>query len=119
MDFNWQRDYRGNLNWLQSRTVLLVRHGSHAYGLATETSDLDIKGVAIPPADYFLGFLKRFEQAESKQPDMSIYDIRKFFQLACDCNPNIIEVLVVFQYDGNDASSRRLLLLLLLRRRRT
>ena len=99
IDFNWQRDYRGNLEWLQQRTVLLVRHGSHAYGLATETSDLDIKGVAIPPSEYFLGFLKRFEQAESKEPDMSIYDIRKFFQLACDCNPNIIEVLWV---DGED-----------------
>ena len=92
-DFDWQRDYRGNLDWLEKRTVLLVRHGAHAYGLATETSDLDIKGIAIPPKEYFLGFLKRFEQAESKQPDMSIYDIRKFFQLACDCNPNIIEVL--------------------------
>jgi uncharacterized protein len=54
---------------------------------------LDIKGIAIPPIEYFLGWLHRFEQVESKEPDMSIYDIRKFFQLAADCNPNIIEVL--------------------------
>ena len=93
INFDWQRDYRGNLDWLQKGTALLTVHGSHAYGLATETSDIDIKGIAVPPEKYFLGFLHRFEQAESKNPDMTIYDIRKFFQLAADCNPNIIEVL--------------------------
>jgi len=97
--FNWQRDYRGNLDWLKDRTILLVKHGSHAYGLNTPESDLDIKGVAIPPAEYFHGFLKRFEQAESKSPDMVIYGILKFFQLAVDCNPNIIEVLWVADED--------------------
>lgn len=91
--FDWKRDYRGNLDWLPGSTILLTLHGSHAYGLATETSDMDIKGIAIPPPDYFLGFLKRFDQAESKNPDLTVYDIRKFFQLAADCNPNIIEIL--------------------------
>lgn len=85
--------YRGNLEWLRERAILVVTHGSHAYGLNTPTSDLDIKGVAIPPREYFHGFAKRFEQAESKEPDMVIYDIRKFFALAADCNPNIIEVV--------------------------
>ena len=91
--FDWKRDYRGNLEWLPERTVLLTIHGSRAYGLATETSDVDIKGIAVPPKEYFHGFLRRFDQAESKNPDMTIYDVRKFFQLAADCNPNIIEVL--------------------------
>lgn len=89
--FDW---YRGNLDWLPCRTILLTRHGSHAYGTATASSDLDIKGVAVPPREYFLGFNKRFEQAESRgDPDAVIYDIRKFFALAADCNPNIIEIL--------------------------
>jgi uncharacterized protein len=84
-----------HLAWIQEGTVLLVRHGSHAYGTNTETSDEDFKGVAIPPKEYFLGAIKRFEQAELKAPDPDavIYDIRKFFVLAADCNPNIIEVL--------------------------
>lgn len=90
--FDWSI-YRGNLSWLPERTIYITRHGSHAYGLATPESDLDLKGVVIPPVEYFHGYLKRFEQAESKDPDMSIYDIRKFFALAADCNPNIIEVL--------------------------
>lgn len=84
-----------HMNWIDRGTVLLVRHGSHAYGTNTETSDEDFKGVAIPPMEYFLGAIKRFEQAELKAPDPDavIYDIRKFFMLAADCNPNIIEVL--------------------------
>ena len=82
-----------SLPWLAERTIFLTRHGSHAYGTNLPTSDLDVKGVAVPPREYVLGYLKRFEQAESKDPDLVIYDVRKFFNLAADCNPNIIEVL--------------------------
>lgn len=86
-------EYRGNLVWLKERTIYLTKHGSQAYGTSTPTSDLDIKGIAIPPREYFLGFVQRFEQAEVNGPDFVIFDIRKFFALAADCNPNIIEVL--------------------------
>lgn len=84
-----------HLKWIEGGTVLLVRHGSHAYGTNTVTSDEDFKGVAIPTKEYFFGYTNRFEQAELKAPDPDavIYDIRKFFNLAADCNPNIIEVL--------------------------
>lgn len=86
-----------NLEWLHSGTILLTRHGSHAYGTNTPSSDEDFKGVAIPPARYFHGYLDRFEQAEFKHQahgiDMVIYDLRKFIKLAADCNPSIIEVL--------------------------
>lgn len=84
-----------HLSWIKNGTILLVKHGSHAYGTNTPTSDKDFKGIAIPPKNYFLGFASRFEQAELKSPnpDAVIYDIRKFFNLAAECNPNIIEVL--------------------------
>jgi predicted nucleotidyltransferase len=84
-----------HMGWIRQGTVLLVRHGSHAYGTNTPASDEDFKGVAIPPRKYFMGTMHRFEQAELKAPDPDavIYDIRKFFNLAADCNPNIIEVL--------------------------
>jgi uncharacterized protein len=81
------------LPWLRARTIFLTRHGSHAYGLNTPSSDEDFKGVAIPPREYFAGFVKTFEQSEANDPDLVIYEIRKFFRLARDCNPNIIEVL--------------------------
>lgn len=79
--------------WLEGRTVLLVRHGSHAYGTSTPESDEDFKGIAIAPRSFYLGFVNGFEQQELKDPDTVIYDIKKFFTLAAACNPNIIEVL--------------------------
>lgn len=84
-----------NLPWLEKNTLFLTKHGSHAYGLNTPTSDLDVKGFAVPPKEYYLGFVNRFEQAESHNEkfDIVIYEIQKFFKLAADCNPSIIEVL--------------------------
>ena len=86
-----------HLKWIEDGTVLLVRHGSFAYGTNIATSDIDIKGVCIPTKEYFLGTTHRFEQAELKapDPDTTIYDIRKFFNLAAAANPSIIEVLFV------------------------
>lgn len=96
-DFSW---YRGNLDWLKVRTIFLTKHGSHAYGTNLPTSDIDIKGIAIAPREYYLGFLKTFEQAEVREPiDAVIYEIRKFFDLAAKCNPNIIEVLFTNESD--------------------
>lgn len=85
--------YRGNLAWLRDRTVFLTRHGSHAYGLATPESDVDLRGVAVPPREYLLGFAQRFEQAECKDPDLVVFELRKFLQLCADNNPNALEVL--------------------------
>jgi uncharacterized protein len=85
---------RSDIAWLWKRTLFLTAHGSHAYGTNLPTSDRDYKGFCIPPKAYFHGYAKRFEQAEFKgDPDMVVYDIRKFFKLAADCNPAIIEIL--------------------------
>jgi predicted nucleotidyltransferase len=89
---------QSNLTWLRDATIFLTLHGSHAYGTNTPASDLDFKGVAVPPRQYFHGFLNRFEQAEFKrsarsESDAVIFDVRKFISLAADCNPSIIEVL--------------------------
>jgi len=102
---------------IEDHTIFITLHGSHAYGMATSGSDVDVKGIAIPPRNFFQGFSKRFEQFEGEFPrqydnfigkieqivgrkvpdneriDSTIYDIRKFLKLASDCNPNIIEVL--------------------------
>jgi hypothetical protein len=84
---------------IQEHTIFRCLSGSHAYGMATPESDEDFRGVAIPPKEYFLGFMQRFEQSESKPspghdvPDEVIYDIRKFVSLAADNNPNVMELL--------------------------
>lgn len=78
---------------------LIVKHisGSHAYGTNIEDSDTDYRGIIIPPKSYFLG-LDRFDQFESKDPDIVYYDLRKFIHLALSGNPNILESLFVDQY---------------------
>lgn len=76
--------------------LFLTLHGSHAYGTATADSDCDIRGVCIAPKKYYTGYLHRFEHLERKEPhDISIYELGKFFKLAADNNPNIIELLYI------------------------
>jgi predicted nucleotidyltransferase len=84
-------------NWI----IYKVKSGSQAYGTNLPSSDLDIKGVAIPDLEYYFSYFKRFEQHETKspQPDSVIYELRKFIDMAANCNPNIIEVL---NADAND-----------------
>lgn len=73
--------------WLNPRTILLTKHGSQAYGTSTPESDLDVKGVAVAPRECYLGFLRRFEQAEfakymvevdgkEMEVDAVVYDLR-------------------------------------------
>jgi predicted nucleotidyltransferase len=89
---------------IEPRTLLKVKHGSHAYGLATETSDLDVKGICIEPKEYHFGFAKNFEQhiqeaSKGYPQDLVIYSFKKFAKLAVECNPSIIEVLFVNDED--------------------
>lgn len=85
--------------WLESRTIMLVRAGSHAYGTNIESSDEDYRGVAIAPLGNYLGIRDRFEQFESKDPDLVVYEFRKFVTLASQANPNILELLFVDESD--------------------
>lgn len=85
---------KSNLKWLKDNTIYLTVHGSHAYGLSRPDSDIDLRGIAIPPKEYFLGVLDNFEQAQFSNPyDCTIFDLAKFIKLALDCNPNVIELL--------------------------
>lgn len=89
---------------IKERTIYFVRHGSYCYGTNTPTSDIDYKGVCIPPRSYYLGFTQNFEQYEhmgskSDGVDEVIYSLNKFAKLAADCNPSIIEVLYVADED--------------------
>jgi uncharacterized protein len=67
-------------------------HGSRAYGLATESSDTDLRGVFVPPPVGFLGYVAATDQLEPG-PERVLYEIRKLFRLAAVCNPTVIEIL--------------------------
>ena len=67
-------------------------HGSTAYGLASDTSDLDLKGVLVGPASWYHGFQSVPEQIELSK-DHVLYEVRKVFRLAAAANPTVIETL--------------------------
>ena len=93
-------NYSGNLKWLSDHTFYVSKAGSQAYGLETPESDVDVRGICVPPREYYLGFLQNFEQAIWSEPDdTTIFGINKFFKLAADANPNVIELLFVDEED--------------------
>jgi uncharacterized protein len=69
--------------------------GSHLFGTSTPQSDLDVRGVFIPTEEFYLGFINRVEQVESREPDECLWEIMKFLKLCLEANPNIIELLFV------------------------
>lgn len=87
--------------------------GSFAYGVSSDSSDMDIYGWCIPPKDMIFphlrgiipGFgtqIQKFEQFEQhhveekdrrKVYDLNIYNIIKYFQLVMENNPNMVDSL--------------------------
>jgi uncharacterized protein len=67
--------------------------GSHAYGLASETSDVDHRGIYLPPAELHWSLFGVPEQLEDKSTDEVYWELRKFVTLALKANPNILECL--------------------------
>ncbi len=103
--------------WLPANVMYETIMGSVAYGVSGDSSDLDLYGFAIPPKEDLFPHLRgaiagfgtppsRFEQFEAhhvvdpqalggsgRSHDLTIYSIVKFFQLAMENNPNIIDSL--------------------------
>lgn len=104
-------------------THLLVLAGSRAYGLEREGSDVDVRGVVVPPKRFLYG-LDTFEQtddpadalpflpflhtderriAEQIHFEGVLTDLRKVVRLATDGNPAILDVMF-----GRDEEIRRI-----------
>ena len=69
--------------------------GSHAFGLATEESDDDIRGIYLPPARLHWSLFKLPEQLEFADAgrDEVYWELEKFLKLALKANPNVLETL--------------------------
>lgn len=94
-------------------TQYLTIMGSVAYGVSSDSSDVDLYGFCIPPKDVIFphlageitGFgdqIQRFEQYQQhhisdkscgKEYDISVYNIVKYFQLVMENNPNMVDSL--------------------------
>lgn len=103
--------------WLPTNVQYETIMGSLAYGVSSDASDIDVYGWAIPPKDDVFphlrgeipGFGKQHERFAQFQEhhirdadaqgghgrtyDLTIFGIVKFFQLAMENNPNVIDSL--------------------------
>ena len=77
---------------LGNKVILLGLGGSHSYGTNIETSDLDVRGVAVNSPEYILTG-RDYEQVVNEATDTTIYSFDKILKLLCSCNPNTIELL--------------------------
>ena len=83
---------------VENDTIFLTIAGSKSYGTSTPESDTDVRGICVPSdKTYYFGYgLNVFEQKDKGwEDDRVIYDLRKFFKLTADNNPNILELLYV------------------------
>ena len=67
--------------------------GSRMYGTNIASSDVDKRGVCVPPKIVVNGFARNFEQQQFPNEDTTVFSLKKFMRLAADANPNIIELL--------------------------
>lgn len=67
--------------------------GSQAYGLAGEGSDVDRRGIYLPPADLQWSLYGVPEQLEKKETQEVYWEIRKFLTLLLKADPNVLECL--------------------------
>lgn len=72
--------------------ILLGLGGSHAYGMDKESSDIDIRGLAINSKKEIL-LATDFEEVVNTDTDTTVYSFNKMITLLTKLNPNTCEIL--------------------------
>lgn len=80
---------------LRRYVIYRVSAGSRAFGLDTEDSDEDRRGVYLPPAALTWSLFKPPEQLEYQSEGIEevCWELEKYLLLALQANPNILETL--------------------------
>lgn len=73
------------------RTIFKAVVGSQSYGTATETSDIDYKGVYMQTIDDLVSF--GYKEQVDIGKDETYYEVRRFLQLLQSANPTVLELL--------------------------
>ncbi len=82
-------------------TILLGRVGSKAYGLDTPDSDDDYLGIFVAPKNALLGLDTPTETIVVHEPDdMQLHEVGKYCRLALGCNPTLLELLWLQEYEA-------------------
>jgi predicted nucleotidyltransferase len=67
--------------------------GSRAYGLDEPGSDVDRRGIYLPPAERHWSLWGVPEQLEDDETQETYWELQKFLTLALKANPNVLECL--------------------------
>ncbi|MFE0445981.1 nucleotidyltransferase domain-containing protein [Streptomyces fungicidicus] len=90
-------------------TIYACVMGSRAFGLATEGSDTDRRGVFLAPTPLFWRFEKPPTHIEGPAEEQFSWELERFCELALRANPNILECLHSPLVEHADATGRELL----------
>lgn len=82
------------LDHIKNKNLILFEavSGSRSFGLATQNSDTDIRGVYYLPKEDFFG-LNYTPQISNETNDITYYEIGRLIELLQKNNPNILEIL--------------------------
>ncbi|MFE5245457.1 MULTISPECIES: nucleotidyltransferase domain-containing protein [unclassified Streptomyces] len=94
---------------VRDHTVYSCVMGSRAFGLATEDSDTDRRGVFLAPTPLFWGFTKPPTHVEGPADEQFSWELERFCELAIRGNPNVLECLHSPLVERIDATGRELL----------
>jgi uncharacterized protein len=78
---------------LESLVIYRCVVGSHAYGLDTDVSDTDRRGVFIAPTEMQWSLFGAPDQFEDNATQSCYWELQKFLVMALKANPNILECL--------------------------
>jgi len=95
---------------LRQYIIYRCQVGSKAYGLATEESDDDLRGIYLPPARLHWSLYRLPEQLESidNEKDEVYWELDKYLRLALKANPNVLETLWTPMVLDADETAREL-----------
>ncbi|MFI2201027.1 DNA polymerase beta superfamily protein [Streptomyces sp. NPDC020192] len=94
---------------VRDHTVYACVMGSRAFGLATDTSDTDRRGVFLAPTPLFWRFEKPPAHVEGPGEEQFSWELERFCELALRGNPNILECLHSPLVEQVDDTGRELL----------
>ncbi|MFI7348114.1 DNA polymerase beta superfamily protein [Streptomyces sp. NPDC049936] len=94
---------------VRDHTIYACVMGSRAFGLATEDSDTDRRGVFLAPTPLFWRFEKPPAHVEGPAEEQFSWELERFCELALRANPNVLECLHSPLVEYADATGRELL----------
>ncbi|NBM18664.1 DNA polymerase beta superfamily protein [Streptomyces sp. GC420] len=97
------------LDLVRHHTVYSCVMGSRAFGLATEDSDTDVRGVFVAPTPMFWRFDKPPTHVDGPAPEQFSWELERFLSLALRANPNVLECLHSPLVGHADGTGRELL----------